>query len=115
MWFLWNDKLDGYPILAQNPTGTGMNFYPWLWVLVQIFTRSIFTDGQVTATASPNGVGGHYAISAYCIRQRSEGVNLNPITTSRPLSIYFYPPPQSTSHACCCMHGRSQGVGHDPP
>jgi hypothetical protein len=46
MWFLWNDKLDGYPILAQNPTGTGMNFYPWLWVLVQISTAaSLLTDG----------------------------------------------------------------------
>jgi hypothetical protein len=44
---MWNDKPNGYPIPAQNPTGmgTGMNFYPW--VRVQISTRSLFAGGRV--------------------------------------------------------------------
>jgi hypothetical protein len=25
--YMWNDKSDGYPIPAQNPMDTGMNFY----------------------------------------------------------------------------------------
>jgi hypothetical protein len=51
---MWNDKLDGYPIPARNPTGTGtgMNFYPR--VRVQIFTRSLFIDGRVIALPDPN-------------------------------------------------------------
>jgi hypothetical protein len=55
MWFyMWNDKPDGYPIPAQNPTGTGMNFYPWVWVRVQISTRSLFASGRVIALPDPN-------------------------------------------------------------
>jgi hypothetical protein len=46
---MWNEKLDGYPIPARNPTGTGtgMNFYPW--IRVQISTRSLFAGGRVIA------------------------------------------------------------------
>jgi hypothetical protein len=42
---MWNDKPDGYLIPAWSPTGTGMNFYPRVWV--QISTRNLFTDGRV--------------------------------------------------------------------
>jgi hypothetical protein len=48
---MWNDKSDWYPIPARNPTGTGMNFYPW--VRVQISTHSLFADGQVIAPPDP--------------------------------------------------------------
>jgi hypothetical protein len=48
---MWNDKPDGYPIPARNPTGTGMNFYPW--VRVQISTRSIIAGGRVIALPDP--------------------------------------------------------------
>jgi hypothetical protein len=44
---MWNDKPDGYPIPARNPMGTGTNFYPWVWVRVQIYTRNLFANGQV--------------------------------------------------------------------
>jgi hypothetical protein len=44
---MWNDKPDGYSIPIQNPTGTGMNFYPR--VQVQISTCSLFTDGRIIA------------------------------------------------------------------
>jgi hypothetical protein len=46
---MWNDKPDGYPIPARNLTGTGMNFYPWVWVRVRISTRSLFAGGWVIA------------------------------------------------------------------
>jgi hypothetical protein len=50
---MWNDKPDGYPIPAWNPTGTGtgMNFYPW--VRVQISIRSLFAGGRVIALPDP--------------------------------------------------------------
>jgi hypothetical protein len=48
---MWNDKPDGYPIPARNPTGTGMNFY--LWVRVQISTRSLFAGGRVITLLDP--------------------------------------------------------------
>jgi hypothetical protein len=48
---MWNDKPDGYPIPARNPTGTGMNFYQW--VRVQISTRSLFTGGRVITLPDP--------------------------------------------------------------
>jgi hypothetical protein len=52
---MWNDKPDGYLIPAQNPmgTGTGMNFYPWVRVRVQISTHSLFADGRVIALPDP--------------------------------------------------------------
>jgi hypothetical protein len=50
---MWNGKSDGYPILARNPTGTGMNFYPRMWVRVQISTCSLFAGGQVIALPDP--------------------------------------------------------------
>jgi hypothetical protein len=34
--------------------GTGMNFYPWVWVRVRISTRSLFAGGQVIALPDPN-------------------------------------------------------------
>jgi hypothetical protein len=51
---MWNDKPDGYPIPARNPTGmgTGMNFYSW--VRVQISTHSLFADGRVITLPDPN-------------------------------------------------------------
>jgi hypothetical protein len=53
---MWNDKPDGYPIPVRNPTGmgTGMNFYPWVQVWVQISTRSLFADERVIALPDPN-------------------------------------------------------------
>jgi hypothetical protein len=54
MWFyMLNDKPDGYPIPARNPTGTstGMNFYPR--VRVQISTHNLFADRQVIALPNP--------------------------------------------------------------
>jgi hypothetical protein len=53
---MWNDKPDGYPIPARNPTGmgTGMNFYPWVWVRVQISTHSLFAGGWVIVVPDPN-------------------------------------------------------------
>jgi hypothetical protein len=52
---MWNDKPDGYPIPARNPTGmgTGMNFYPRVRVRVQISTHSLFADGRVIALPDP--------------------------------------------------------------
>jgi hypothetical protein len=52
---MWNVKPDGYPIPAQNPIGmgTGMNFYPRVWVQVQISTRNLFTGGRVIALPGP--------------------------------------------------------------
>jgi hypothetical protein len=57
IWFyMWNDKPDGYPIPARNPTGmgTGMNFYPRVRVWVQISTRSLFAGGRVIALPDLN-------------------------------------------------------------
>jgi hypothetical protein len=34
--------------------GTGMNFYPWVRVWVQISTRSLFTDGRLITLPDPN-------------------------------------------------------------
>jgi hypothetical protein len=51
---MWNDKPDRYPIPARNPTGTGMNFYPWVWVRVQISTLSLFAGGWVITLPNPN-------------------------------------------------------------
>jgi hypothetical protein len=53
---MWNDKPDGYPIPDQNPTGTGMNFYPRVWVRVrvQISTHSLFAGGWVIALPEPD-------------------------------------------------------------
>jgi hypothetical protein len=51
---MWNDKPDGYLIPAQNPTGTGMNFYPQVWVRVWISTHNLFTDGRLIALPDPN-------------------------------------------------------------
>jgi hypothetical protein len=48
---MWNDKSDGYLIPARSLTGTGMNFY--LWVRVQISTRSLFADGRVITLSDP--------------------------------------------------------------
>jgi hypothetical protein len=31
-----------------------MNFYPWVQVRVQIFTRSLFADRRVIALPNPN-------------------------------------------------------------
>jgi hypothetical protein len=45
--YMWNDKPDGYPIPARNPTGTGTNFYLQVWVRVRISTRSLFTSERV--------------------------------------------------------------------
>jgi hypothetical protein len=52
---MWNEKPDGYPIPTQNPmgTGTGMNFYPRVWVRVRIFTRSLFSAGWIIALPDP--------------------------------------------------------------
>jgi hypothetical protein len=52
---MWNDKPDGYPIPARNPTGMGtsMNFYPWVRIQVQISTRNLFADGRVIALPDP--------------------------------------------------------------
>jgi hypothetical protein len=36
-----------------NPTGTGMNFYPWVRVRVQISTRNLFAGGRVIALSDP--------------------------------------------------------------
>jgi hypothetical protein len=35
-------------------TGTDMNFYPQVWVRVQISTRSLFVDGRVVALPDLN-------------------------------------------------------------
>jgi hypothetical protein len=51
---MWNDKPDGYPIPAQNPTGTGMNFYPRVRVRIQISTYNIFAGGRVIALPDLN-------------------------------------------------------------
>jgi hypothetical protein len=51
---MWNDKLDGYPIPVRNSTDTGMNFYPRVWVRVQISTRNLFAGGQVIVLPDPN-------------------------------------------------------------
>jgi hypothetical protein len=53
---MWNDKPDGCPIPARNPTGmdTGMNFYPQVWVWVQISTRSLFAGGRIIALPEPD-------------------------------------------------------------
>jgi hypothetical protein len=53
---MWNDKPDGYPIPARNPTGMGMgmNFYSRVRVGVQISTRSLFAGGRVIALPDPN-------------------------------------------------------------
>jgi hypothetical protein len=51
---MWNDKSDGYPIPARNPTGTSTDFYPQIWIRVQISTRSLFADGWVIALPDPN-------------------------------------------------------------
>jgi hypothetical protein len=58
---MWNDKPDGYPIPARNPTGTGtgMNFYRWVWVRVQISTRSLFAGGWVITLPDPNSTRYH--------------------------------------------------------
>jgi hypothetical protein len=52
---MWNDKPDGYPIPARNPTNTGMgmNFYPRVWIRVQISTRSPFVGRRVIALSNP--------------------------------------------------------------
>jgi hypothetical protein len=50
---MWNDKPDEYPIPDQNPTGTGMNFYPRIRVRVQISTHNLFTGGRVIALPDP--------------------------------------------------------------
>jgi hypothetical protein len=52
-----NDKLDGYPIPTQNLMGTGMNFYPWIWV--QISTRNLFADGRVITLPDLNSTHCH--------------------------------------------------------
>jgi hypothetical protein len=52
--YMWNDKPDGYPIPTRNPMGTGMNFYPQVWVRVRISTRSLFVDGRVIILPDPN-------------------------------------------------------------
>jgi hypothetical protein len=51
---MWNDKPDGYPIPARNPMGTGMNFYLWVRIRVQISTRSLFTGGRVITLPEPD-------------------------------------------------------------
>jgi hypothetical protein len=52
--YMWNDKPDGYLIPARNLMGTGMNFYPRVWVQVRISTRRLFTDGRVIILPDPN-------------------------------------------------------------
>jgi hypothetical protein len=44
---MWNDKPDGYLIPIRNPMGMGMNFYPWVYVWLQIYTSNLFIDGQL--------------------------------------------------------------------
>jgi hypothetical protein len=51
---MWNDKPDGYLIPARNLTGTGMDFYPRVWVEVRIFTCNLFADGWIIALPDPN-------------------------------------------------------------
>jgi hypothetical protein len=55
---MWNDKPNGYPIPARNPTGTGtsMNFYPWVWVWVRISTRSLFAGRWIIALPDLNPI-----------------------------------------------------------
>jgi hypothetical protein len=78
---MWNDKPDGYPIHAQNPTGTstGMNFYPWVRVRVQISTRSLFTDGRVIALPDPNPTRCHpYSLTALSILKMGKMGTVHP-------------------------------------
>jgi hypothetical protein len=51
---MWNDKPDGYLIPTRNPTGTSMNFYPRVWVRIQISICSLFADGWVIVLSDPN-------------------------------------------------------------
>jgi hypothetical protein len=72
---MWNDKPDGYPIPAWNPTGMGINFYPRVRVQVQISTRSLFAGGRVIALLDPLSsllVGGYVVLLLKCSMRSSE-------------------------------------------
>jgi hypothetical protein len=53
---MWNDKPNEYLIIIRNSMdiGTGMNFYPYVWV--QIFIRSLFTDEWVITLPDLNPI-----------------------------------------------------------
>jgi hypothetical protein len=41
------------PTSTRYLTGTDMNFYPWVRVQIQFFTRSLFIGGRVIALPDP--------------------------------------------------------------
>jgi hypothetical protein len=70
---MWNDKSDGYSIPVWNPMGTDTNFYPWVWVRVQISTHSLFAGGRVIALSNPNPTRCH---PYYCCEKQEFSVIL---------------------------------------
>jgi hypothetical protein len=77
---MWNDKPDGYPIPAQNPTGTGtgMNFYPR--VRVQISIHSLFVDERIIALPNLNPTRYH----PYELGRRPGGATTTPPFVGAP-------------------------------
>jgi hypothetical protein len=89
---MWNDKPDGYPIPARNPMGTGMNFYPWVRVQVQISTRSLFADGRVITLPDLN--------PTHCHPYPRPATIKGPL----PLPIVPHTPPSFSSPPKCLHH-----------